>query len=350
MNDEVTFSVVDGSVQQLVEVPLEAIGFRERQHLQRWIEDYPEIVGPDLLVVTTEFDRWEVGIEHVRDRLDMLFLDSDGSLVVAELKRGEAPDTVDLQALKYAAYCSQLTVEDVVSDYARHYGIGEQAAREAIFEHVPSLERSGTGPVKVRLVAEAFKPSVTSMVLWLRDYGLDIGCVKVSARELPDGNAIISSRQLLPLPVAEDYLVRRRRREKDEEQREASQRKPNTVIVLLKAGAIEPGTELTLNLDAFTRAERETIEPVVNKEPEVALAEWTGLRPKEALCWRKDGKEYAATRLVAQILEYSGLPAGGINGPRFWKTPSGDTLIDIASELQQDDDEEDADEPLTAEW
>lgn len=92
MSGEVTFSVIGGDVQQLPEVSLGDIGFRERQDLQRWIEDHPEIVGPDLLVITTEFDRWEFGEERVRDRLDVLFLDSTGSLVVAELKRGEAPD------------------------------------------------------------------------------------------------------------------------------------------------------------------------------------------------------------------------------------------------------------------
>ncbi len=50
-------------------------------------------------MVTTECDRWALGSERIRDRLDVLFLDSTGALVVAELKRGEAPDTVDLQAL-----------------------------------------------------------------------------------------------------------------------------------------------------------------------------------------------------------------------------------------------------------
>jgi len=50
MSDEVAFSVVGGKVEQLTEVSLEDIGFRERKHLQRWIEDYPEIVGPDLLM------------------------------------------------------------------------------------------------------------------------------------------------------------------------------------------------------------------------------------------------------------------------------------------------------------
>ena len=44
MNSEVAFSVVNGDVQQLTEVALEDIGFRERWNLERWIEDYPEIV------------------------------------------------------------------------------------------------------------------------------------------------------------------------------------------------------------------------------------------------------------------------------------------------------------------
>ena len=57
-----------------------------------------------------------------------LGLDSDGAPVVAELKRGEAPDTVDLQALKYAAYCLQLTIEDVVDAYARHHNLDKENA------------------------------------------------------------------------------------------------------------------------------------------------------------------------------------------------------------------------------
>lgn len=59
-------------------------------------------------MVTAESDRWEAGDERVRDRLDMLLLDTTGSLVIAELKRYKAPDTADLQALEYAANCSQL--------------------------------------------------------------------------------------------------------------------------------------------------------------------------------------------------------------------------------------------------
>ena len=337
MSSEAAFSVIDGKVEQLESVSLEEIGFRERQDLQRWIEEYPEIVGPDLLVITTELDRWEFGADRVRDRLDVLFLDSAGSLVVAELKRGEAPDTVDLQALKYAAYCSQLTVKDVVGDYARYHDTSESAARDAIVEHAPALERSGIGPVKVRLVAETFRPSVTSMVLWLQDYELDIGCIEITARRLADGNAIVTSRQILPLPVADDYLVQRRRKERAEERREASGRRPNVVTELLAAGAIEPGTELKLKLDQFTREEQSLVGPGLEDDSLVGLAEWTGLGLRKALRWRKDNGLYSASLLVVKILQVAGARSeetpGAVAGPRFWQVPDGRTLVEVADSI-----------------
>ena len=337
MSGEAAFSIVGGNLEQLEEVSLEEIGFRERQDLQRWIESYPEIVGPDLLVVTTDLDRWQYGAERVRDRLDVLFLDSSGSLVVAELKRGEAPDTVDLQALKYAAYCSQLTVEDVVGDHARYHDADESTAADLIFEHAPSLRRSGMGPVKVRLVAESFKPSVTSTALWLRDYDLDIGCIEITARRLTDGTAVITSRQFLPLPVAEDYLVKRRRREKAEEEREASGRRQNVVTELLSAGAIEPGTELKLRLEAFTQAQREVIESELAHKPEVGVAEWTGLSLSKAVRWREDGKTYSATGLVLRILERYGQRTKSVAGPSYWTVPDGRPLWQVADALTTDE-------------
>jgi hypothetical protein len=56
------------------------------------------------------------------------------------------------------------------------------------------------------------------VVLWLREYDIDIGCIEVSARSVPGAHqAVITARQLIPLPEAEDYLVRRRRREQEED-------------------------------------------------------------------------------------------------------------------------------------
>ncbi len=101
------------------------------------------MIGPDLLLITTEFDRWELRQQKVADRLDVLCIDSDGRLLVAELKRGEAVDTTELQALKYAAYCSTLTTAEVVEEYSRYQNVSHEDAREA--RPCAGSSRRGTG-------------------------------------------------------------------------------------------------------------------------------------------------------------------------------------------------------------
>ena len=207
-----------GVTQPMDEASLASIGLKERDDLQRWVADRPELIAPDLLLVTTEFDRWEIRDVKVADRLDLLFVDSSGSPLVAELKRDKATDAVELQALKYAAYCSQLTFEDLAEEFARHQGVTIDDAKARLVDHAPSLEEHGPGKIRIRLVAGEFGPAVTSVVLWLRDYDIDIGCTEVTVRLAGDGRAILLSRQIIPLPEVEDYLVRRRRKEQEEEQ------------------------------------------------------------------------------------------------------------------------------------
>lgn len=58
----------------------------ERSDLQEWVVANPEILGEELLVIQSEYSKFE----ETRDRLDVLALDADGKLVVVELKRDEA--------------------------------------------------------------------------------------------------------------------------------------------------------------------------------------------------------------------------------------------------------------------
>jgi len=191
-------------------------GLRERDDLQRWVTEHPELIAPDLALVTTEFDRWEIRDQKVYDRLDALFLDSSGAPVVVEFKRDRASDTVELQALKYAAYCSQLTLDELIEEFARAHDCSVEEAKQRLADHAPTLEDGALGSVRVMLVAGSFGPAVTSVVLWLRENGIDIGCVEVTAQAVPHArHAVLSARQIIPLPEAEDYLVRRRRKEQE---------------------------------------------------------------------------------------------------------------------------------------
>jgi RecB family endonuclease NucS len=96
-------------------VTLATAGLRERTDLQEWVRAHPEILGPGVRIVTYEFDRWVSGSGSHGDRLDLLGLAEDGRLVLAELKRDGAPDTVEMQAIKYAAYASRFGVETLAA-------------------------------------------------------------------------------------------------------------------------------------------------------------------------------------------------------------------------------------------
>ena len=117
-------------------------------------------------------DQWESREAREADRRDVLSLESVGSLLVAELQPDEAAETADLQALKYAACCSQLRVSGVVDMYARFHGVSQDAAAAQLYEHSPAIEEERLGRVRIGLVAGGFGPNVSTVVLWLSEMGV----------------------------------------------------------------------------------------------------------------------------------------------------------------------------------
>ena len=102
------------------------IGLRERAHLQEWIAKYPLALGEELLVIQKEF----AGFSDTQERLDLLALDKEGSLVIIEHKLDDTGRDVTWQALKYASYCARLTKEEIrqiYQDYLDHTDPNEKA-------------------------------------------------------------------------------------------------------------------------------------------------------------------------------------------------------------------------------
>ena len=121
MAGELVYRVNGTSAVTMATSTLEAAGLRERQHLQEWVLATPEILGEDVLIVTSEFDQWFSKEGRDPDRLDVLGLGQDGRLVVAELKRDLTPDLVTMQAINYAARASRFTPDiRVVAENSTH--------------------------------------------------------------------------------------------------------------------------------------------------------------------------------------------------------------------------------------
>ena len=191
------------------------LAFRERSDIQEWILACPRILGEELLIITAEFDQFD----KTAERLDLLAVDRRGKLVVVELKRTAIGSKADLQALRYAAFCSTLGVDDISEILAAHIKRREGAdieveeARQTIMHFVedPAFEEFDDKP-RIILGAEEFPPEITATLLWLRTFDLEVSAVRLSPYRVGT-HLFIDSSVIIPLPEAEDYLIRRERKE-----------------------------------------------------------------------------------------------------------------------------------------
>lgn len=145
-----------------------------------------------MLVLTFEFDQWD---RDVKDRLDVLGLGSDGRLIVGELKRGIAPDTTDVQAIKYAAMASRFTVETLTDRYRQYLmkyknrAVTVQEAQAELDAHCDGqLTDESLRRPRIVLVAEGFSRTTTSSAVWLTEMGVKTSLVTFRAYRTPSGD------------------------------------------------------------------------------------------------------------------------------------------------------------------
>ena len=98
------------TAKQVEEVDFSALGLRERQDIQEWVAAHPDILGDDLLIIAKEFNAFD----GTNERADLVGVDSEGAVVIIELKRDDSGADVHWQAVKYASYF----IVELLADYA----------------------------------------------------------------------------------------------------------------------------------------------------------------------------------------------------------------------------------------
>lgn len=185
-------------------------GVRERADLQRLLKADISVVAGDVLVIAEEFGDWE----DSRRRIDLLGIHSGAGLVVIELKRDDTGGRMELQAIRYAAMVSNLTFSRAVEAfqaYLNKTAPGQDARRKllAFLEWDEAREDEFALEVRIILVAADFSKELTTSVLWLNDRDLDIRCVRLKPYAMGK-ETIVDAQQIVPLPEAEEYIVRLR--------------------------------------------------------------------------------------------------------------------------------------------
>jgi hypothetical protein len=131
---------------------------------------------------------------------------------VVEIKRTEDGGHMELQAIRYAAMVSSLTLDQAIAAHAKMLG-GDEAANEAREAILDFLELDAVddieldGEVRIILVSADFSPEITTSVIWLNRQGLDIRCIRLRPYKM-SSQVLVDATQIIPLPEAADYEIK----------------------------------------------------------------------------------------------------------------------------------------------
>lgn len=337
MVEEQLYTVDGATAVPATRVSLTEAGLREREHLQEWILAHPEILGEDVLPVAFEFDRWVTSTgDATWERLDVLALDRTGRLVLAELKRDRAPNSVMTQALNYAAMVSRFNLDELAEAYARHSDLDRAPddALDELREWAPNLSDETLSPPRIVLVAEDFGPVLTNTAMFLIEQGLDLRLVRVQLYRMGETLALTAS-QLLPVPDAEDFMVRPRSAGATQRStRTAATRRASVTARLVAAGVFADGDPLRIVVPAGVGEDRESVEAWLAEDPTRSHVKWRR-DPGAPVVWAVDDEAYNVTTLIREIIERAtGEPARTqVWGPNWYRTPDDKVLHKIAEPL-----------------
>ena len=199
--------------EQLPATSFEVESIMERNDLQRMLSKQPDVLEEDLFILAEEYSDWEDSWR----RIDLLALDNSGRLVVVELKRTDYTDThMELQAVRYAALVANMTLEQAIDAHRAYLsrwdieGDAETRVRERLPGDDGDVTINSENP-RIILASADFSKELTTSALWLNQVGLDVTCLQLKPHKLGD-SVLLESRQIIPLPEAEEYTIQQRKR------------------------------------------------------------------------------------------------------------------------------------------
>ena len=182
------------------------------KHLENWLENSPRqtLVQEDFLWIGRQTSVTDEGGTIFSD---LLGVDSEGNLVIAELKKGRTPRDVVAQLLDYATWANGLSesqIRDIAETYFETRGVFQGKTFDDAFREVfdmPDTDELPPLKQKLRLfvVAEEIQPRVTSVCRFLRtSHGMDISCIAVSMFQTESGEVVVSTETIVG---DEDFAV-----------------------------------------------------------------------------------------------------------------------------------------------
>ena len=186
----------DLSSAELVHAPKTNLKLEE--YLEGWLEQSPWAIAEETILIIGR--QTTAVLEEKRIIPDLLGLDSEGNIVIIELKKGKARREVVAQLLEYAAWANDLSDIDIHEIAERYFASVNQLSDKTLTEvfcdtfdtgELPSLNQK----LRMFIAAEEIEDTVSSVCRFLRTvHGVDVSCVEFSVYQTESGERLVNSR------------------------------------------------------------------------------------------------------------------------------------------------------------
>lgn len=165
-------------------------------HLESWLENSPWALGQDELILWIDRQTSASGDDGII-RPDLLGVDYEGNLVIAELKRGRTPREVVAQLLEYAAWGKELVKEQIEAIAEVYFQTRDELCGRTLsdvfidtfeVDEVPPLNQN----LRLFVVAGEIPSQVLKVCRLLRSHEIDISCVEISTFQTESEEIILS--------------------------------------------------------------------------------------------------------------------------------------------------------------
>ena len=145
--------------EQLIPMNKSALDLEKR--LEAWVEQDISILGIDALIVGRQVHTGFGGY------VDILAINSDGELIIIELKRRKTPRDIVAQCLDYGSWAYELNFDDIVEIYDTYKSSSFEKAFSEYFD-TPVPEKIN-GSYQIVIVAESLDDTTERIVQHLND-------------------------------------------------------------------------------------------------------------------------------------------------------------------------------------
>lgn len=213
--------------EELLEINRSKLDFEER--LENWLNQDISILSDDLLIigrqVETDYGKY----------IDLLCLNSNGDLVIVELKKDKTPREVTAQVLDYASWVKELSHErilNIANLYLAQKNTNlEQSFRQKVSNELPEILNNSHSML---IVASEIDESTERIIKYLSDsYGVNINVAQFQYFKNINGQEFL----------ARVFLIEQSEVEQKAQAKGTSKRAPNLTYEELKDIAKQNGVE-----------------------------------------------------------------------------------------------------------